>query len=222
MSDFLGFFNHVFNPEWIFLYFGNTALYVLLFIIFSETSLFIGFLLPGDSLLFTAGIFGKHLSKNFYNMPFFIIILLVALSAILGNVIGYIFGYKYGTMLYKKKTSWIFKKKQFILAKLFYKKYKTSALIISRFLPILRTFAPIVAGVVRINFKEFMTYNIAGAFIWTFSIMLAGHYLDKIFPKLKSNLEWVILILILMTTLPIIVKLITTNNRSKSSKKSSY
>lgn len=221
MSEFLDFFNHLFNPEWIFLHFGNTALYILLLIIFAETGLFIGFFLPGDSLLFTAGIFGKHLSKNFYDMPFFIIILLVALAAIFGNIIGYIFGYKSGPMLYKREDSWIFKKRQLIVAKLFYKKYKATALIISRFLPILRTFAPIVAGVVRVEFKEFMTYNIAGAFAWTFSIMLAGHYLDKIFPELKYNLEWIVLILILITTLPIVIKLITANHRGRTSKRSS-
>lgn len=218
MSEFLDFFQHIFNPEWIFLHFGNTALYVLLLIVFAETGLLIGFFLPGDSLLFAAGIFGKHLSKNFYDVPFFIIILLVAITAVLGNITGYLFGYKSGPMLYKREDSLIFKKRQLILAKLFYKKYKAPALVVSRFLPILRTFAPIVAGVVRINFKEFMTYNILGALAWTFSIMLSGHYLDKIFPQLKYNLEWIVLALILVTTLPVTIKIIAANRKRKVSK----
>ncbi len=198
---------HLFNPRWIFLYFGNTALLILISIVFAETGFFIGFFLPGDSLLFTAGIFGEDLCKNFYNVPFFIIILIVALSAILGNIQGYWLGYKSGKLLYKKKDSFFFKKKHFIMARLFYKKYNTTALILSRFLPIFRTFAPIVAGAIRINFKKFMIYNIIGALIWTFSIMSAGHYLDKSIPELKNHLEWIILLIIFITTLPIILKL---------------
>jgi Uncharacterized membrane-associated protein len=207
MSDIWDFFQHLFNPRWIFLYFGNTALFILLAIVFAETGFFIGFFLPGDSLLFTAGIFGEDLCKNFYNVPFFVIILIVAAVAILGNMQGYWLGYKSGKLLYKKKNSFFFKKKHLILAKLFYNKYKTTALILSRFLPMFRSFAPIVAGAIRINFKKFMIYNVIGALAWTFSIMLSGHYLDKSFPELKNHLEWIILLIILITTLPIFFKI---------------
>ncbi|WP_185860843.1 DedA family protein [Blattabacterium cuenoti] len=208
MSDIWDFFQHLFNPRWIFLYFGNTALFIILAIVFAETGLFIGFFLPGDSLLFTAGIFGEDLCKNFYNVPFFVIILIVAGVAILGNMQGYWLGYKSGKLLYKKKDSFFFKKKHLILAQLFYNKYKTTALIMSRFLPMFRSFAPIVAGAIRIDFKKFMIYNIIGALAWTFSIMLSGHYLDKNFPELKNHLEWIILLIILITTLPIFLKMI--------------
>ncbi|WP_041936797.1 VTT domain-containing protein [Blattabacterium sp. (Blattella germanica)] len=207
MSDFWDFFQHLFNPRWIFLYFGNTALFILLAIVFAETGFFIGFFLPGDSLLFTAGIFGEDLCRNFYDVPFFVIILIVAGVATLGNIQGYWLGYKSGQLLYKKKDSFFFKKKHLILAKLFYNKYKTTALIMSRFLPMFRSFAPIVAGAIRIDFKKFMIYNVIGALAWTFSIMLAGHYLDKSFPELKNHLEWIILLIVFTTTLPIIVKL---------------
>ncbi|WP_041936106.1 DedA family protein [Blattabacterium sp. (Nauphoeta cinerea)] len=213
MSDIWDVFQHLFNPRWIFLYFGNAALFILLAIIFAETGFFIGFFLPGDSLLFTAGIFGKDLCKNFYNVPFFVIILIVSGVAILGNMQGYWFGYKSGKLLYKKKDSFFFKKKHLILAKLFYNKYKTTALIMSRFLPMFRTFAPIVAGAIRIEFKKFMIYNIIGALAWTFSIMSAGHYLDKSFPELKNHLEWIILLIVLITTLPILVKLRINKNK---------
>ncbi len=207
MSDFWDFFQHLFNPRWIFLYFGNTALFVLLAIVFAETGFFIGFFLPGDSLLFTAGIFGEDLCKNFYNVPFFVIILIVAGVATLGNMQGYWLGYRSGKLLYKKKDSFFFKKKHLILAKLFYNKYKTTALIMSRFLPMFRSFAPIIAGAIRIDFKKFMVYNIIGALSWTFSIMLAGHYLDKSFPELKNHLEWIILLIVFTTTLPILLKI---------------
>ncbi|BAR91902.1 uncharacterized membrane-associated protein [Blattabacterium cuenoti BPAY] len=215
MSDFWDVFQHLFNPRWIFLYFGNTALFILLAIVFAETGFFIGFFLPGDSLLFTAGIFGKDLCKNFYNVPFFVIILIVSCVAILGNMQGYWLGYKSGKLLYHRKDSFFFKKKHLILAKLFYNKYKTTALIMSRFLPIFRSFAPIVAGAIRVNFKKFMIYNIIGALAWTFSIMLAGHYLDKNFPELKNHLEWIILLIVLMTTLPIFFKMRISKNKKK-------
>ncbi|WP_185861395.1 DedA family protein [Blattabacterium cuenoti] len=214
MSDIWDFFQHLFNPRWIFLYFGNTALFILLAIVFAETGFFIGFFLPGDSLLFTAGIFGEDLCKNFYDVPFFVIILIVAFVAILGNMQGYWLGYKSGKLLYKKKDSFFFKRKHLILAKLFYNKYKTTALIMSRFLPMFRSFAPIVAGAIRINFKKFMIYNIIGALAWTFSIMLAGHYLDKSFPELKNHLEWIILLIVFITALPIFLK-ISKNKKKK-------
>ncbi len=213
MPDIWDFFQHLFNPRWIFLYFGNTALFILLAIVFAETGFFIGFFLPGDSLLFTAGIFGEDLCKNFYNVPFFVIILIVAGVAILGNIQGYWLGYKSGKLLYKRKDSFFFKKKHLILAKLFYNKYKKTALIMSRFLPMFRTFAPIIAGAIRIDFKKFMIYNILGALAWTFSIMLAGHYLDKSFPELKNHLEWIILLIVLITTIPVFLKMKINKNK---------
>ncbi|WP_185883171.1 DedA family protein [Blattabacterium cuenoti] len=207
MLDVWDFFQHLFNPRWIFLYFGNTALFIILAIVFAETGFFIGFFLPGDSLLFTAGIFGNDLCKNFYNVPFFVIILIVASVAILGNIQGYWLGYKSGKLLYKKKDTFFFRKKYLILARIFYNKYKTTALIMSRFIPVFRSFAPIVAGAIRINFKKFMIYNVIGALAWTFSIMLSGHYLDKSFPQLKNHLEWIILSIVLITSFPIIFKM---------------
>ncbi|WP_185865128.1 DedA family protein [Blattabacterium cuenoti] len=213
LIDFWDFFHNLFNPRWIFLYFGNTAIFILLAIVFAETGFFIGFLLPGDSLLFTAGIFGEDLCKNFYNVPFFVIVLIVALVAVLGNIQGYWLGYKSGKLLYKKEDSFFFKKKHLILAKNFYTKYKATALIISRFLPMFRSFAPIVAGAIRVNFKKFMIYNIIGAIIWTFSIMSAGHYLDKNFPELKNHLEWIILLIVITTTFPVIFKLMINKNK---------
>ncbi|WP_185864732.1 DedA family protein [Blattabacterium cuenoti] len=220
MSDFWDFIQYLLNPRWIFFYFGNTALFILLAIVFAETACFIGFFLPGDSLLFTAGIFGENLCKNFYNVPFFIIILIVAFFAILGNIQGYWLGYKSGELLYRKKDSFFFKKKHLIIAKLFYNKYKATALIMSRFLPLFRTFSPIIAGAIRMNFRKFMIYNVIGAISWTFSIMLAGHYLDKNFPKLKNHLEWIVLLIVFTTTFPVFFKLIKSNKKKSNKKKS--
>lgn len=213
MLEFCEFFRYIFNPEWIFIRFGSVSLFIFLAIIFAETGLLIGFFLPGDSLLFAAGIFSNSLSKSFYNLPFVLIVFLVSLVAIFGNIVGYLFGYKSGPLLLKKKNTFFFKKKYLISAKIFYIKYKTIALIISRFLPILRTFAPILAGVVRVDFKKFMIYNIIGGFSWVFSIMMAGHYLDKIFPALKNNLSWIVILVIIFTTIPIFLKIFINNKK---------
>lgn len=208
MSEFWEFFQYLINPEWVFIRFGSMALLLLLIIVFAETGLFVGFFLPGDSLLFTAGIFGNTLTKSFCDVPFIIIVLLVTLAAILGNVSGYWFGYKSGPLLFKKKDSLFFKGKYLIMARAFYKKYKAITMVMSRFLPILRTFVPIMAGIIRVDFKQFMVYNVIGALAWTFSIMMAGHYLDKVFPGLKNHLEWIVLIIILVTTVPVFLKVI--------------
>ena len=218
----MDFLQYIFNPEWIFLKYGNLALWILLLIVFAETGLLIGFFLPGDSLLFAAGIFGDLLCENFYQAPFFVIMLLVTISAFLGNMAGYWFGSKSGKLLYKKKDTFFFKRRNLIMAKLFYKKYAGFALILSRFLPIFRTFSPIIAGVVRMNLRSFILYNMLGAFLWVFSVMSAGHYLDKIFPKLKNHLEWVALSLIISTTLPVLLKLTRRKKKEKNLNKKSY
>lgn len=206
MLNIFNIFQYICNPEWIFLKFGHLTLFVFLTIVFAETGLFIGFFLPGDSLLFTAGVFGDSLSKSFYNIPFVFIIIIVSIVAIFGNIFGYWVGYKSGKLLFHKEDSVIFKVKYLFLAKDFYVKHKTIFLIVSRFLPIFRTFAPILAGIIRMNFKEFMLYNVIGAVSWSFSIMMAGYYLDKIFPSLKNNLGFIILIIFIFTTLPICIK----------------
>lgn len=199
-------FKYIFNPEWIFIKFDSIALFIILAIIFAETGLLIGFFLPGDSLLFTAGVFHNLLTDSFYKVSFIVIILMVTLAAIFGNIVGYYFGYKSGDFLLKKQDSFFFKRKNLIIAKKFFLKYKAISLVISRFLPIFRTFSPIVAGILKINFKSFMIYNIIGAFIWTFSIMMAGNFLEKKFPFIKNHLELIVLNITLFTTLPIIIK----------------
>lgn len=213
MSEFWGLFQYIINPEWIFIRFGSIALFILLAVVFAETGLFIGFFLPGDSLLFAAGIFGNSLAKGFYDVHFIVIVLFVSLAALLGNMLGYWFGYNSGPLLFEKQDSWLFKRKYLIMARAFYMKYKTIALVMSRFLPIFRTFAPIVAGIVRISFRQFMIYNIIGALVWTFSIMMAGHYLDKAFPGLKNHLEWIVFTIVLLTTVPVLFRIVISRKK---------
>lgn len=204
MDQFIELFKHLINPEWII---SHGGLYLLLIIIFAETGLFVGFFLPGDSLLFVAGIYGGLLSNAFYNVPFVIIMIMIAIAGVLGNFVGFWFGRKSGPLLFSRKDTFLFKKKHLYQAKEFYDKHGGGAIFLARFLPIIRTFAPIVAGIVGMERKKFMFYNIISSFTWVFSMMLAGHYLDKAFPSLKEHLELIVIILILITTLPVIIKL---------------
>ncbi|RTZ03047.1 DedA family protein [Flavobacterium bomense] len=192
------------------------GIYIVLFIVFAETGLFAGFFLPGDSLLFLAGIYSRELIENILviNNDFLNVVLLstlVALSGILGNVVGYWFGSKSGYYLYNKEDSFWFKKKYLVQSKDFFEKYGGKAIIFARFLPILRTFAPIVAGIVSMDKKKFMFYNILSSFIWSFTLIFAGHYLygfllENYKIDLKEHIELIVLILVGITVLPVIYK----------------
>jgi membrane-associated protein len=205
------------NPKFYIVYGG---LWLLLFIIFAETGLLAGFFLPGDSLLFVAGIFSKDLigyliGKNGTGSDFvdlMLLMILITISGILGNTAGYWFGRKSGPFLFTRKDSFLFKKKHLLKAKDFYDKHGGQAIVFARFLPIVRTFAPIVAGIVGMEKKKFMYYNIIGCIAWVASMLLAGHYLYKFFLKkfnfdLTEHLEAIVIGIILVTTLPVIYKL---------------
>ena len=193
----------ILNPQW---YIEIGGLYMLLFVIFAETGLFVGFFLPGDSLLFVAGIYAQELADKFFGVPYIVIMILIAMAGILGNFVGYWFGKKSGPMLYKKEDSFFFKKKHLENARKFYEKNGALTIIAARFLPIIRTFVPIAAGMVKMDSKKFTLYNIIGSFAWVFSMMFAGLILGKQFPWIKERLEIIVIVIILVTTLPVILK----------------
>jgi membrane-associated protein len=196
----------LFNPESI-VELGGLAL--LLFVVFAETGLLIGFFLPGDSLIFIAGI--TCVSRpEIFAVNLFVLIVLLCIAAILGNVAGYWFGRKVGPALFNKKDSWIFKKQYLITTKEFYDKNGGKTLIIGRFLPVIRTFAPILSGVIRMEFGIFMLYNIVGAVAWIGSLCSAGYYLGK-FEWVKDNIGLIVIALVVITLIP----LISTYLRSK-------
>ena len=192
------------------------GIYIVLFIVFAETGLFAGFFLPGDSLLFLAGIYSRELIENilFIDNDFINVVLLstlVALSGILGNIVGYWFGSKSGYYLYNKEDSFWFKRKYLVQSKDFFEKYGGKAIIFARFLPIFRTFAPIVAGIVSMDKQKFMFYNILSSFIWSFTLILAGHYLygfllENYQIDLKKHIELIVIALVAITVLPVIYK----------------
>jgi membrane-associated protein len=208
------------NPEfYITLTIGGVqvGLWIVLFIVFAETGLFAGFFLPGDSLLFLSGIYSRDLIENFMFIEsdlinVVLLSLLVATAGIIGNIAGYWFGAKSGYYLYKKDDSFWFKKKYLIQSKDFFERHGGRAIIFARFLPIMRTFAPIVAGIVTMEKKKFMFYNIVSSVLWSFSLIFAGHYLYGFFLEkynidLKQHIELIVIGIVLITTLPVIIKL---------------
>lgn len=206
------------NPEfYINLEIGGVAvgIYVVLFIVFAETGLFAGFFLPGDSLLFLAGIYSGELMGTLFNVEsdflnVVILALLVAGAGIVGNTFGYWFGAKSGNYLYNKKDTFWFKKKYLYQSHDFFEKHGGRAIVFARFLPIIRTFAPIIAGVVKMDRKKFMLYNIISSILWAFTLIFSGHYLYELFLTklnidLKSYIEYIILIIIAVTTVPLVL-----------------
>lgn len=202
------------NPEF---YIKLGGFWLILFIIFAETGLFVGFFLPGDSLLFVSGIYAVELISNTFGstgndfLDTCILATCVAIAAVIGNEVGYWFGRKTGPALYKREDSFFFKKKYLYQAHDFFEDHGALAVIAARFLPIVRTFVPIVAGIVKMDKVKFLRDNIIGAFLWSFMLIFAGHYLDKLFKDefgidLKAHLEMIIIIIVLVTTLPVIIK----------------
>jgi len=184
----------------------------LLLVIFAETGLFLGFFLPGDSLLFAAGIYIKDLSAEFFGLHYSIIILMVIVASILGTYVGYWFGKKTGPLLFDKKDTFLFRKKHLLRAKEFYDQYGKATIFLAKFLPIIRTFAPIVAGIVNMPRATFMFYNILGSVAWVSSMMLGGHFLqawvqERFGYSLKDHIEAIAIVIILVTTLPVLYKL---------------
>jgi membrane-associated protein len=198
------------QPQW---WLGWGGIWIVLFIVFAETGLFVGFFLPGDSLLFVAGVAWEDMQSSAFNLPFFVIMLLITLCAIVGNTVGYWFGRRIGPAMYQWKDRWFFKQRYLQQAKEFYEKNGGGAIFLARFVPFVRTFAPIVAGIVKMEPKKFSFYSTVSAFAWVFSMMLLGKYLHKFLLNrfnydLRHDLEWIVLGIVLVTTLPVIIKVI--------------
>ncbi len=215
------------QPQW---YIENGGLWFIVFVIFAETGLFAGFFLPGDSLLFVTGIYSTDLVQkglgitgagSFINL--IILGLIISVAGIIGNFVGYWFGKKSGPFLFERKDTFFFRKKYLFQAKDFYDKHGGGAIVMARFLPIVRTFAPIVAGIVGMENKKFTYYNIIGCVAWVFTMLFAGHYLQELFLKqfnfdLKQHLEVIVIGIVLITTAPVILKLIFGKTSAKKEK----
>jgi membrane-associated protein len=202
MEGLIDFLKQLVNPESIIRYGG---IYLLLFVVFAETGLFIGFFLPGDSLLFTAGLL---CSTGILQIHPALLLILIMAAAIMGNMVGYYFGKKVGPVLFKRKSGLLFRQEHLVLANEFYKKHGKKTIILSRFLPIVRTFAPIIAGIVKLEYHKFILYSVIGAFFWVNILVLTGYYMGRYIPQTKEYLGYIVIFLIVITTIPFVINAI--------------
>ncbi|MDB4893332.1 MAG: putative rane protein [Gemmatimonadetes bacterium] len=177
-------------------YVGLTA------IIFAETGLLVGFFLPGDSLLVTAGLLS---TQTQFGLNVWLLGALLTVAAILGNTVGYAIGWYSGPKLFKRDDSLLFKKKHLIRANEFFLKHGGKALVIARFMPIVRTFVPVVAGLGRMPLRTYTLYNVVGAVLWIWSMLFIGYFLGRLIPGVENHITKVILVVIFLSLLPGII-----------------
>lgn len=182
----------------------QTAGYLGLFaIIFAESGLFVGFFLPGDSLLFTAGFLA---SQGYFDITALMVLCFVA--AVLGDNFGYAFGKRVGPAIFKKEDSLFFHKKHLVRAQEYYAKYGGKTIILARFIPVVRTFAPILAGVGRMHYRTFFVYNIVGAVLWAIGLTALGYYLGSAIPNIDKYLLPIIAAIIIISILPAVIQIV--------------
>ncbi len=206
----LDFLKTLTDPQSIIHYGG---LWLLLFVVFAETGLLVGFFLPGDSLIFISGLLCAT-KPQLLGVAFVPLLLLLMAAAILGNMFGYWFGRKAGDALYKRKDSFFFRRKHLETTKTFYEKHGGKTLIMGRFLPIIRTFAPVLAGVIKVDFGLFMLYNVLGAVAWIGSFGSIAYFLGKRFPQTEDYLGYIVIGLIVITAIPVVITWL--KNRKKT------
>ena len=188
------FFQTVYNvPELIRL----VGFYGIVAVIFAETGLLIGFFLPGDSLLITAGLFAARGDFKFASL-----ILALIPAAIIGNATGYFIGHRTGMALYQRPDSFLFRREHLTMTHDYYVKHGGKTIVIAQFIPILRTFAPVVAGVAEMGYRQFATYNVVGAILWVGSMTTAGYLLGNLVPNIEKRIHYVIAVVIAISLMP--------------------
>jgi membrane-associated protein len=190
------------DPEFLISTFGLIG---VLAIVFAESGLLIGFFLPGDSLLFTAGLLVAD--GEYITYPLWLVCLLITVAAIAGDQVGYLFGRKVGPALFRRPNSRLFKQENLIKAQDFFERYGARSIVLARFVPIVRTFTPIVAGVSRMNYRTFVIYNVAGGVLWGTGVTVLGYFLGQV-PFAKANIEYMLIGIVFVSVLPIALELI--------------
>lgn len=198
MENLPDFFTTLLSSEKI-IYYGGLTL--LIIVVFAETGLFIGFFLPGDYLLFTSGLL---CGTQYLDISIFILVISLTLASVAGNYVGFYTGKTLGKKLFTKPDSRFFKKSRVEKAKRFYDEKGVISLVLGRFLPIIRTFSPIIAGAIDMDLKKFSFYNWSGGFLWVWSLVLLGYFLGRTYPEIINYLEYFIFGFVLITTLILI------------------
>lgn len=196
------------DPDYLLNTFGLPG---LLLIVFAESGLLIGFFLPGDSLLFTTGLL---VTTGQLKYPLWLVCTLVAVAAIVGDQVGYLFGRKVGPALFKRPDSRLFKQENVEKAHEFFEKHGPKSLVLARFVPIVRTFTPIIAGVSRMNYRSFITYNIVGAILWGVGVTVLGAMLGKI-DFVHEHIEMILILIVLISVVPIVIEVLRARSQGK-------
>jgi membrane-associated protein len=185
-------------------------------IVFAESGLLIGFFLPGDSLLFTAGFFASEPSSidEALYLPLLPLVIGCFVFAVLGDQVGYLFGRRVGPSLFKRPNSRLFKQQNVEKAQAFFDKYGAKTIVLARFVPIVRTFTPIVAGVSNMKYRTFVIYNIIGGFLWAVGVTMLGFFLGQV-QVIEENLEIAILCLVAISILPMVIEIIRARRHAK-------
>jgi membrane-associated protein len=183
----------------------------MIFIIFAETGLMVGFFLPGDSLLVTAGLFAARgdIDITWLNVA-------LCAAAILGDATGYWIGFRAGKALYSRPNSLLFRREHLIKTHEFYERHGGKTIVIARFMPIIRTFAPVVAGAASMTYRRFATYNVVGAVAWILSMTLTGYFLGRSVPNIDKNIHVVVAVVILLSLLPGIIAYLRSRLQARS------
>lgn len=209
MEFFWDLFHRIYDVEFLVRTGGLVALTAIVFI---ETGLLVGFFLPGDSLLVTAGIFAAKGDLDLLTLN-----TALSAAAIVGDTVGYRIGYTTGPKIFTRESSLLFNRKHLISAKEFYDRYGGFTIFVARFVPIIRTFAPVVAGVGAMPYKRFVAYNVFGGIFWVMSMTLAGYFLGTLIPNIQERIHLVITIVILLSLLPAIIKVVNERRKTRSS-----
>ncbi|WP_328944014.1 VTT domain-containing protein [Streptomyces sp. NBC_00250] len=196
------------DPDHLIQTFGPIGVLV---IVFAESGLLIGFFLPGDSLLFTTGLL---ITTNKLDMPLWLMCMLIVAAAVLGDQVGYLFGRKVGPSLFKRPDSKLFKQENVEKAHEFFEKHGPKSLILARFVPIVRTFTPIIAGVSRMNYRLFITFNIIGGVLWGAGVTILGALLGKI-DFVHQHIELILVGIVLISVVPIVIEVLRSRSQSK-------
>ncbi|MFE9733958.1 DedA family protein [Streptomyces sp. NPDC005863] len=183
----------------------------LLLIVFAESGLLIGFFLPGDSLLFTTGLL---ITTNKLDFPLWLAVLLICVAAILGDQAGYLFGKKVGPSLFNRPDSKLFKQENVVKAHEFFEKYGPKSLVLARFVPIVRTFTPIIAGVSGMRYRSFITFNVIGGVLWGAGVTLLGSWLGNI-EFVHKNIEAILILIVLVSVVPIAIEFLRARGKAK-------
>jgi membrane-associated protein len=198
MEFILNLFHQIYDVESLVRIGGIAGLTVIVFV---ETGLLIGFFLPGDSLLVTAGLFAAR--GDIEVLP---LVVALSVAAVLGDTVGYNIGKRSGPKLFTRADSLFFNKKHLVTTKEFYDRHGPFTIVIARFVPIVRTFAPVVAGIGAMDYKRFISYNVFGGVGWVLAMVLGGYFLGQVVPNIHKNIDKVIIVVIFLSLLPIMIK----------------